>query len=331
MRLRNAAVEQQLQPAQQLAGFRDGGPDAGAERAVVGLFLDDLVRRQAAVPQQVGHIAAHPQLQLDGPVAGEVRLALADRLLQAEALGPAARAFADLGGGEAVQRVHAQRRGLVVLQGEQVEARAALEEGLGMELGPALLAGAVAVSGLQGARLGERFERGEQDFLLEVGRQQALGVAEDAQLVVPEAEVLPLFAQARQDPLQALLGHRVADQRAHQALGVGPQARVGAVEVGFAPVALGLAARIDDFDIALLHQRVQVALDRPHPGGVGFAGLVVFGQAREQLARVRAALAGGVPGDEPPEQIESVDAVLVGDGHGRLLAGVSGTGAAPAT
>ena len=43
-----------------------------------------------------------------------------------------------------MQRVHAQRRGLVVLEGEEIEARAALEEGLRVELGPAQLAGTVS-------------------------------------------------------------------------------------------------------------------------------------------------------------------------------------------
>ena len=52
-------------------------------------------------------------------------------------------------------------------------------------------------------------------------------------------------------------------------------------------------------------------------------GVVLFdgGPYAEQLPCVRAALAGGALGNQLLEQIQTVDAVLVGDGHGGLLAG----------
>ena len=70
----------------------------------------------------------------------------------------------------------------------------------------------VAVGAVQGSRQGEGFERCGEHLFANVSRQETLGIAENAQLVVAKTKLVTLFPQFGPDPFESTLWQRIAYQ-----------------------------------------------------------------------------------------------------------------------
>lgn len=184
-------------------------------------------------------------------------------------------------------------------------------------------AGSISVADLQGAFAGERLEHIRQHALTNGCWQQALAVAEDAQLRGVEPGAAVVLEHALPHRVELSGGQFGLEDVLDRAPRVVPKVAVARCVFPQAPKAQRFAARVDRLNTVIGDQIGKVALDcTALRVGVGIIG-VVRAHLLQESAGVGAVIVPAVAGDQGFELGEAVDAGFVGEHDGKAAGEMS--------